>query len=57
MTWHKIAEAYGFRLPKERIDAVAPTLDDLREKVRAALDRDLSIEEPVGVFRPKRERP
>lgn len=55
--WQKIAEAYGFRLPKERIDAVAPTLDDLREQIKAALDRDLSIEEPVGVFRPRRERP
>lgn len=57
MMWQKIAEAYGFRLPKERIDAITPTLNDLREQVRAALDRDLSTEEPVGVFRPRRERP
>jgi len=54
--WKQAAQALDLGVPEERIEAVAPILDDLMARIRNALDRDLSLVEPVTVFGPKRER-
>ena len=54
--WKRAAEALDLGIPPERVDAVAPILEDLRAAVRKSLDRDLSLVEPVTIFRPQRAR-
>ena len=54
--WIKAAEALELGIPEERVAAVAPILEGLMASARKALDRDLSLIEPVTVFRPQRER-
>ncbi|MBI1352803.1 MAG: hypothetical protein GC160_00550 [Acidobacteria bacterium] len=50
--WARIAEARGLDLPEERLERISCILDDLEAKTRAALDRDLSLVEPMFSFRP-----
>ncbi len=50
--WAAIAAARGWTIPRDRMQNIAPILDNLEEKTRAALDRDLSLTEPVFSFRP-----
>ena len=50
--WAVIAEAHGLNLPDERLERIAGILDDLDRKTREALDRDLSLVEPMFSFRP-----
>lgn len=54
--WKLAAEALDLGIPEERVAAVAPILDGLMAAARQALDRDLSLVEPVTVFRPRRVR-
>jgi hypothetical protein len=51
--WKQAAEALDLGIPKERVETIAPTLDALMSSARKALDRDLSLVEPVTVFRPQ----
>lgn len=52
--WKGAAEALDLGIPAERLEAVAPILDTLMKAARTSLDRDLSLVEPVTVFRPRR---
>lgn len=51
--WKQAAEALDLGIPEERLEAVAPILDGLMTAARRSLDRDLSLVEPVTVFRPR----
>jgi hypothetical protein len=51
--WKRAAEALDLGIPEDRVKAIAPTLDALMSAARKALDRDLSLVEPVTVFRPQ----
>jgi hypothetical protein len=51
-SWARIAEARSLGIPAERLENIAPTLDDLEQKTRRALDRDLSLAEPMFSFKP-----
>ena len=53
--WKRAAEALDLGIPEERVETVAPVLEDLMATARKALDRDLSLVEPVTVFRPRRQ--
>ena len=53
--WRLAAEGLGLRLSAERLAAVAPVLSDLERRIRAALDRDLTLVEPAHEFRPDGE--
>ena len=50
--WARIAAARGSSIPPKRLENIAAILDDLELKTRAALDRDLSLVEPMFSFRP-----
>jgi hypothetical protein len=52
--WKRAAEALDLGIPPERVEAVAGLLEDFMPRAKRALDRDLSLVEPVGVFRPAR---
>jgi hypothetical protein len=55
--WNKIAELQGWNIPAADLERLTPPLDSLYERVRRALDRDLSTIEPTPVFRPAGEGP
>ena len=55
--WARIAEARGFDIPAERMENISAILDDLEQKTRTALDRDLSLVEPMFSFRPVMSEP
>ena len=50
--WKAAARGLGLPIAAERIERIAPILDDLAARGRAALDEDLSLVEPAGTFRP-----
>ena len=50
--WKKVAEGQGINAPSAQIEKIAPVLDALADSARRALDHDLSLVEPVAVFRP-----
>lgn len=50
--WAAIAAARGWSIPEKRMENIAPILDDLEAKSSVALDRDLSLVEPIFSFRP-----
>ena len=54
--WKQAAEALDLGIPPERVAEVAPILEGLTAAARKSLDRDLSLVEPVTVFRPQRAR-
>jgi hypothetical protein len=51
--WKRAAEALDLGIAEERVEAIAPVLDQLMTAVRKSLDRDLSLVEPVTIFRPQ----
>lgn len=53
--WSKLAELYGWKIPPQEMERLAASLDDLAEKSRRVLNRDLSTVEPVPAFRPGSE--
>lgn len=54
--WKTAAQALDLGIPEQRVEAVAPILDGLMAAVRKALDRDLSLVEPVAVYHPQRAK-
>lgn len=52
--WQAAARGLGLPVSAERIERAAPALDELAAACRAASDEDLSLVEPVGIFRPGR---
>ncbi len=54
--WKNAAQALDLGIPEPRVEAIAPILDGLMAAVRKALDRDLSLVEPVAVYRPQRAK-
>ncbi len=54
--WKQAAEALNLGIAPERVEAIAPVLEELMAAARRALDRELSLVEPVTVFRPQRQR-
>lgn len=52
--WAAISHAYGMSIEPERLARIAPILDALAERTRAALDVDLTLVEPAGIFTPGR---
>jgi hypothetical protein len=53
--WNKITELRGWNISAADLERLAPALDALHERLRRALDRDLSTVEPAPVFRPASE--
>ncbi len=43
---------WACQLPAERVELIAPVLNELDRRLRASLDRDLSLVEPAHEFRP-----
>jgi len=52
--WKKVAEGQRINVGSAQIETIAPLLDALAESARRALDHDLSLVEPIAVFRPGR---
>ncbi len=52
--WKKVAEGRHINVTSAQIEKIAPALDALAESARRALDHDLSLVEPVAVFRPEK---
>jgi hypothetical protein len=50
--WKRAAEAFGFAIPPERIERMAPGLEALLDAARPALRRDYRLTDPVTQFRP-----
>ena len=55
--WKRAAEALDLGIPAQRLETIAPVLDGLMEAARRSLDRDLSLVEPLTVFRPRAVKP
>jgi hypothetical protein len=55
--WKRAAEALDLGIPAQRLETIAPVLDGLMAAARRSLDRDLSLVEPVTVFRPRAAAP
>ncbi|MEZ5366518.1 MAG: hypothetical protein R2748_30310 [Bryobacterales bacterium] len=51
--WKAAAEALNLGIPDDRLETAAPVLEALMASARKSLDRDLSLVEPVTVFRPQ----
>ena len=48
--WKQMAEAMQLNIPEAELERAAAILESLYEKVRPALDRDLSTIEPARFF-------
>ena len=50
--WRRRAEALGLTPEPERLEALAPPLEELEQRLRPAFDRDLARVEPDFRFQP-----
>jgi hypothetical protein len=53
MTLKTAAEAFDLDIPEDQLEEIQPVLDELIQRVRRALDHDLSTVDPVTAFRPR----
>ena len=49
--WKMVAEALRMNIPADQIERIGPKLDALLERTQPALDRELSLTEPIFAFR------
>ena len=50
--WKKVAEGLRINISTEQLKKISPFLEAWHKASHEALDRDLSLVEPVTVFRP-----